>query len=80
MPTDLPPGFTGTGKPRSTPNPKIPVEVNIPSPRPIKDEDYIHPAAKVIALLVMTIGSWLLVGGVIWVVKHLVEFAIGLTS
>ena len=29
MPTELPPGFKGTGK-RSTPNPEIPVRVNIP--------------------------------------------------
>ena len=85
MPTDLPPGFTGTGK-RSTPNPKISTEVNLPPfpkdpERPSVDDDEDFPTwAKIITLIIFAVLSWVLVGAVIWTVAQLVEFAQHLTS
>jgi hypothetical protein len=80
MPTDLPPDFHGTGKPRSTPNPQIPTRVNIPeletqTHKAEPTEDDLPGWAKALALVVMVLGSWALVVGVSWVVKHFFEFA-----
>lgn len=82
MPTDLPPDFHGTGKPRSTPNPKIPTEVNLPEkhwvevqPNPFEgpDEGRSYDDGPVwlqlLILAVFLVGVWRVGGWIIDLIR-----------
>lgn len=77
MPTDLPEGFKGTGK-RSTPNPPIPTEVNIPRPDPRVPEDkQVFDDTdgpiwfQILVVLTFLVGAWFVGGWIIDAVKAL---------